>query len=266
VVVSGGPWATGAARLAAQGAQRAGAGLVTVASPSDALPVNAAHLTSIMLAEVDSAMALGTFLSDRRRNVVLLGPGMGVGGHARALVRAALASGAATVLDADALTSFEQAPQELFDAIAENPQRPVVMTPHQGEFSRLFAPAEMSALTSKIERSRRASKHAGAVVVNKGPDTLIAAPTGTALINANAPPSLATAGSGDVLAGVVAGFLAQGMSPLGSAAAAAYVHGEAANRFGHGLIAEDLIGEIPAVLRRLLQKQNSIGAGRRALL
>jgi NAD(P)H-hydrate epimerase len=263
VVASGGPWNTGAARLAAQAALRAGAGLVTVASPSAALAVNAAHLTSIMLAEVDSATALEAFLQDRRRNLVLLGPGMGAGSEARAKVRAALATGPATILDADALTSFEDAPQELFEAISEFPERPVVLTPHQGEFSRLFAVLKGE---SKVARARLAAQTSGAYIIYKGADTVIAAPDGRAVINANAPPWLATAGSGDVLAGILGGLLAQGMRPLQAAAAAVHIHGQCANRLGEGLIAEDLISAIPEALRWLHAQQNIIGAGVKALL
>jgi NAD(P)H-hydrate epimerase len=262
VVLSGGPWNTSAARLAAAAAQRVGAGLVTVASPTAALPVNAAHLTSIMLAEADTPSALSSFLSDARRNVVLLGPALGVGSETRARVRAALASGRATVLDADALTSFEGRPEELFEAVAEFPQRPVVMTPHAGEFARLFGFGEVS----KVDEARRAAAHSGAVIIYKGADTVAASPAGEAVINANAPPWLATAGSGDVLAGFVAGLLAQGMGALQAAAAAVFIHGEAATRLGPGLIAEDLLSEIPAILQSLLGRQNIIGEARPALL
>jgi NAD(P)H-hydrate epimerase len=265
VVFSGGPSATGAARLAAMAAQRIGAGLVTLASPKAALAVNAAHLTSILLAEVDTAQAVESFLADARRNVVLLGPAMGVGGDTRAKVRAALASGRTAVLDADALTSFDQVPQELFQAIAEHPSRPVVMTPHEGEFARLFRLSPETHM-SKTDRARRAAKSSGAVIIYKGPDTVVASPDGRATINVNAPATLATAGSGDVLAGIAAGLLAQGMPAFEAAAAAVFIHGETANRLGEGLIAEDLIGELPGVLRVLLARQNIIGAERVALL
>jgi ADP-dependent NAD(P)H-hydrate dehydratase / NAD(P)H-hydrate epimerase len=265
VIASGGPWNTGAARLAAQAAQRVGAGLVTIASPAAALAVNAAHLTSILLAEVDNAIALASFLSDHRRNAILLGPAMGVGSFSRAKVRAALASGRATVLDADALTSFEETPDELFEAIAEFPQRPVIMTPHAGEFSRLFGALQQSD-ESKVAQARLAAETSGAIIVYKGPDSVIASPNGTSLINSNAPPWLATAGSGDVLAGIVTGLLAQAMPPLQAAAAAVFIHGEAANRLGAGLIAEDLVGEIPAVLQWLNKKQNFIGTNQMPLL
>ena len=265
IVFSGGPWNTGAARLAAMATQRIGAGLVTLASPKAALAVNAAHLTSILLTEIDAPQAIEAFLADARRNVVLLGPAMGVGVDTRAKVRAALASGRATVLDADALTSFEQAPDELFEAIAEHPPRPVVMTPHEGEFARLFKlPPEPH--MSKVDRARHAAKNSGAVIIYKGADTVVASPGGRAIVNVNAPATLATAGSGDVLAGIAAGLLAQEMTALEAAAAAVFIHGEAANRLGVGLIAEDLIGELPAVLRVLLARQNIIGAEGGALL
>jgi hydroxyethylthiazole kinase-like uncharacterized protein yjeF len=264
VVLSGGPWNTGAAQLAAMAAQRVGAGLVTLASPTAALGINASNLTSILLAEVDTPAALESFLSDARRNVVLLGPAMGVGGDSRAKVRAALASGRAVVLDADALTSFEEVPQELFEAIAEHPERPVIITPHAGEFGRIFRVAMDGG--SKIEQARRAAKASGAVIIFKGPDTVIASTDGRAVVNANAPPTLATAGSGDVLAGLAAGLLAQGMPALAAAAAAVFIHGEAANRLGEGLIAEDLILAIAPVLRTLLARQNIIGFTETALL
>jgi hydroxyethylthiazole kinase-like uncharacterized protein yjeF len=265
VVVSGGPWNTGAARLAAAAGQRTGAGLVTVVSPRAALSVNAAHLTSIMLAETDDALALARLLADRRRNAAVLGPALGVGGETRAKVRAALASGASIVLDADALTSFEDSAEELYAAVAEFPERPVVMTPHAGEFARLFKAASGSD-ASKVGLARQAATLSGAVVVFKGADTVIAAPGGLAAINTGAPPWLATAGTGDVLAGMIGGLLAQGMEPFQAAAAAVFIHGEAALAAGMGLIAEDLPARIPAVVQRLHRQQNSIGMSRRPLL
>jgi ADP-dependent NAD(P)H-hydrate dehydratase / NAD(P)H-hydrate epimerase len=250
VAVSGGPWNTGAARLAAMGALRAGAGLVTVASPSAALPVNAAHLTAIMLAEADDAAGLARLLDDRRKTAVLIGPAAGLTGATRAKVRACLACGAAVVLDADALSVFADHPRELVEAIAEHPDRAVVMTPHEGEFTRFFRylgePPQ-----SKCERAIMASQAVNAVVLLKGPDTVIAAPDGRAAITANAPAWLATAGTGDVLAGIVLGLLAQRMEVFEAACAAAWLHGEAARDFGPGLIAEDLPGRLPAVLARL---------------
>jgi len=246
VVVSGGLASTGAARLAARAALRAGAGLVTLASPREALAVNAAASLAVMVRAVDGADELATLLADRRLNVVALGPGLGVGAAARDLVRVALAGERAVVLDADALTSFADAPDALFAAIAG---RPVVLTPHQGEFARLFKfPHEIS---DKVEITQSAAKASGAVVLLKGPDTVIASPDGRAAINENAPPWLATAGSGDVLTGLIAGLMAQCMPPFEAACAGAWLHGEAGNAAGPGLIAEDLPEELPGILRGL---------------
>lgn len=240
VVVSGAAHQTGAARLAASSALRVGAGLVTVASPKAAMAANEAHLTAIMLAEADDALALGRLLADRRKNAVCIGPAAGVGPETRARARAALASGAAVVLDADALTSFVPDPEELFEAIAEMPERGVVMTPHEGEFIRLFKDLARES-DSKCERAIAAARRSGAVILLKGPDSVAANGEGVAIVNTNAPPSLATAGSGDVLAGLLTGLLAQGMAGVGAAAAAMWLHGAAAGKFGAtGLTAEDL--------------------------
>jgi hydroxyethylthiazole kinase-like uncharacterized protein yjeF len=252
VIVSGGHSTTGAARLAARGALRAGAGLVTIASPNDALAVNAASSLAVMVRPVDGPLELAGFLADTRRNAVVLGPGGGVGPAMREKVRAALASDAAVVLDADALTSFADEPVALFSAIAKRAGRGVVLTPHEGEFSRLFSRITIEPeLRSKLERARAASKLSGAIVLLKGPDTVVAAPDGRSAIADNAPPYLATAGSGDVLAGMIAGLLAQRMPPFEAASAAVWLHGEAATEFGPGLISEDLPDALPAVYRRL---------------
>ena len=248
IVVSGPAEGTGAARLGARGALRVGAGLVTIASPADAVATNAAHLTAIMLQSFTGARGLARLLEDRRRNAVLIGPGCGRGESTRKLVAAVLAAGPAVVLDADALTSFADAPQELADAIRADPARPVVVTPHEGEYDRLFGDAQ----GSKLERARLAAQRSGAVVVLKGPDTVIASSDGRAAINENAPPWLATAGSGDVLAGLVTGLLAQRMPAFEAACAAVWLHGACANAFGPGLIAEDLPELVPRALQHLL--------------
>jgi NAD(P)H-hydrate epimerase len=251
VVVSGAASTTGAARLAARGALRAGAGLVTVASPPSAMLVNAAHLTSIMLQPFDGADALTAILEDKRKNALLIGPGAGIGWETRDNVLAVLLSGAAIVLDADALTSFAEIPRDLFVAIKGYFAGPVVMTPHEGEFARLF-PKIVEEGGSKLERARKAAAEAAAVIVLKGADTVVAAPDGRTAIARNAGPELATAGSGDVLAGIVLGLLAQGMPPFEAASAAVWLHGEAGDYFGPGLISEDLPEMLPAVLRELL--------------
>ena len=252
VVVSGGLSTTGAARLAARGALRAGAGLVTIASPREALAVNAAANLAIMVRPVDGPAELAEFLADKRRNAVAMGPGGGVGPAMREAVRAALASAAAVVLDADALTSFAEEPAGLASAIAKRPGRGVVLTPHEGEFARLFrAIAHESNVNSKLEKARLASRSCGAIVLLKGADTVVAAPDGRASIAANAPATLATAGAGDVLTGMIAGLLAQGMPAFEAASAATWLHGEAAREFGPGLISEDLPEALPAVYRRL---------------
>ena len=248
-VVSGGLSFTGAARLAARGALRAGAGLVTIATPREALAVNAAANLAVMVRPVDGADELARFLDDPRRNVVLLGPGGGVGQLMRDLVLTALKGERAVVLDADALTSFAEEPQTLCAAIRGR-AKATVMTPHEGEFSRLFKILADEA-PSKLERARRAAETSGAVVLLKGPDTVVAAPDGRAAIADNAPPWLATAGSGDVLAGIVAGCLAQGMPGFEAAAAAVWLHGEAGIAVGPGLIAEDLPEAMPGIYQRL---------------
>ncbi|MDO9411483.1 MAG: NAD(P)H-hydrate dehydratase [Pseudolabrys sp.] len=252
VVVSGGLSTTGAARLSARGALRAGAGLVTIASPTDALAVNAANSLAVMVRPVEGAEALADFLTDKRLNAVVLGPGGGVGAVMRELVLAALASEAAVVLDADALTSFADQPVALFKAIQQRHGGGVVLTPHGGEFNRLFKSlSDDPQVNSKLEQARQAARASGAVVLLKGADTVVAAPDGRASIADNAPPYLATAGAGDVLAGMIAGLLAQGMEPFEAASAAVWLHGEAAAAFGPGLIAEDLPEALPGVYRRL---------------
>src|SRR5690348_3181257 len=242
-LVAGGAVMTGAARLAARAAARLGAGLVTVAVPEPAFPIYAAALTGVIVHPTPDLEAFRALLADKRRNAALIGPGAGVGRETREKTLAILDAGKRAVLDADALTSFAEDPDTLFSAI----RSPCVMTPHAGEFSRLFDTAG-----DKTERARRAARRSGAVVLLKGADTVIAAPDGRVAINANAPPQLATAGSGDVLAGIVLGLLAQGMEPFAAAAAAAWIHGAAASRFGLGLVAEDLLDAVVPVLQDLL--------------
>jgi hydroxyethylthiazole kinase-like uncharacterized protein yjeF len=251
VIVSGGAVTTGAARLAARSALRAGAGLVTLASPRDALAINATASLAVMVRPVDGAAELAAFLADRRFNAVALGPGLGVGEATCALVEAALAGERAVVLDADALTSFADDPRRLFRAIAGRKIQTTILTPHEGEFGRLFGKAGETA-PSKLARARHAAEASGGILLLKGADTVVAASDGRAAINANAPPWLATAGAGDVLAGIIAGLLAQGMPGYEAACAGVWLHGDAAARFGPGLISEDLPELLPSVYRSLL--------------
>jgi len=242
VLVVGGEVMTGAARLSALAAARAGAGLVTVAAPAPAWAVYAAALTSIMVHPLDDANDLVDMLADARKNVLVVGPGAGVSEATRQHVLAALATGRGVVLDADAITSFGAQPEILFAAISGS----CVLTPHEGEYGRIF-----SGQGDKLQKARDAARQSGAVVLLKGPDTVIASPDGRAAVNTNAPPDLATGGTGDVLTGLIAGLMAQGMEPFLAAAAGAWMHGEAARLFGPGLVSEDLPDMLPRVLRRL---------------
>jgi hydroxyethylthiazole kinase-like uncharacterized protein yjeF len=252
VVVSGPVWSTGAARLAARGALRAGAGLVTIASPREALTVNAATNLAIMVRPVDGAAELTHFLGDPRLNALAIGPGLGVDDATCDLVLAALAGDRAVVLDADAMTAFATAPERLAAAVTARNERATILTPHEGEFSRYFNSLDdKTKVGPKLDRARRAAALIGAVIVLKGPDTVVAAPDGRASIAANAPAFLATAGAGDVLSGIVTGLLAQGVPAFEAACGAVWLHGEAARGFGPGLIAEDLPEQLPAVYRVL---------------
>jgi hydroxyethylthiazole kinase-like uncharacterized protein yjeF len=252
LAVSGDIAATGAARMAARGALRAGAGLVTLASPRDALAVNAAALTAVMVRAVDTPVEFAELLTDRRYNACILGPGAGVGERTCDFVQTALSAQRSLVLDADALTSFATAPERLFESIKLSRDPQVVLTPHEGEFPRLFSDlSNKHPNRSKLERVRAAAERCGAVVLVKGPDTTVAAPDGRATIAANAPPWLATAGAGDVLSGIVGGLLAQGVPAFEAASIGVWMHGEAAAEAGPGLIAEDLPETLPAVYRRL---------------
>jgi ADP-dependent NAD(P)H-hydrate dehydratase / NAD(P)H-hydrate epimerase len=252
IVVSGDLAATGAARMAARGALRAGAGLVTLASPREALAVNASALTAVMVHATDTVVEFAELLNDKRLNACVIGPGAGVGERTCDFVLTALSAKRHLVLDADALTSFAGAPDRLFEAIKSEPDPQVVLTPHEGEFPRLFSDiSNKHPLRSKLERVRAAAERSGAVVLLKGPDTVVASPDGRAAIAANAPPWLATAGAGDVLAGIIAGMLAQGAPAFEAACIGVWMHGAAAREAGPGLIAEDLSETLPAVFRRL---------------
>ena len=259
----------GAARLAARAALRCAAGLVTLAGPPEALAAHAAQETSVMLAALENAGELPSLLAERRISALVLGPGNGVGEATRRLVLEALRLPVPLVLDADALTSFAGREAEFFAAIAERPPRPpnagnagkdaggdkgVVLTPHGGEFARLFADCSGE---DKLTAARQAAKRSGAIVLFKGADSVVAAPRGRALIADNAPPTLATAGSGDVLAGMIGGLLGAGMPSFEAAACAVWMHGEAARRFGTGLTAEDLPRQLPEVWRNL--EENNAG-------
>jgi ADP-dependent NAD(P)H-hydrate dehydratase / NAD(P)H-hydrate epimerase len=242
-VVFGGAILTGAARLAAQAAQRVGAGLTTVAAPAAAFPIYAGALQSILVAKLARAGDFARLIADPRHNAILVGPGAGVAPETRRATLAALATRRNVVLDADALTVFAKQRRILFKALAG---AAAVITPHEGEFARLF-----SATGDKLVRARAAAAECGAVVLLKGTDTVIAAPDGRAAINANAPPSLATGGTGDVLAGLVLGLLAQGLDPFRAAGAACWLHGDVAQDCGLGLVPEDLVARLPAALARL---------------
>ena len=255
LVLAGPPGRGGAARLAARGALRIGAGLVTLGCPAPALAENAAQLNAIMLREVDGPDDAAAILGDPRISAVALGPGLGVADAARALVGAVLKSERPAVLDADALTGFAEAPDRLFQKLHGD----VVLTPHAGEFGRLFpdlleslkAPPHRGPAYSKLDAARAASARAGCTVLFKGADTVIAAPDGrcgvVAAVYDNAAPWLATAGSGDVLCGFIAGLLARGFEPFKAAATAAWLHVACARKFGPGLIAEDLPEMLPGV-------------------
>jgi NAD(P)H-hydrate epimerase len=241
-IVCGGGEMTGAARLAARGARRIGTGLVTIAAPPGVFAVYASDMPGTLIKSIPDGDAFRAFLKERRWNAVLVGPGAGVSEDTRDQVLAALAAGKFTVLDADSLSVFADDPDALFSAISS----PCVLTPHEGEFSRIFAVDG-----DKLSRTRAAAERSGAVVILKGSDTVIASPDGHAVIDSTAPPELSTGGTGDVLAGFVLGFMAQGMTAFDAACAAVWFHGAAAAAFGPGLIAEDLPEQIPLLLREL---------------
>lgn len=240
LLIAGGRVMTGAARLAARAALRCGAGLVSLAAPEAARGTYQQRLDSLIVLPADTPEAYAALLEDRRKSALLLGPGLGTDPAARLQVEAALASGRATLLDADALTCFAGAPQDL----AARRKGPLVVTPHEGEFARLFGERG----GDKLQRARAAAAEIGGILVLKGYDSVVAAPDGRAAINAAAPPELATAGAGDVLSGVIAALLAQGLPPFEAAAAGVWIQGRAAQDFGPGLIADDIPDRLPAVL------------------
>lgn len=245
-LVFGGPVMTGASRLAARAAQRLGAGLVTLAAPVNAAPLYAAALESVIVRPADNLEEWRSLVDDPKKNVILIGPGAGVNPTVRSFALDALASKKPCVLDADALTVFADEPSLLFEALHDA----CVLTPHEGEFVRLFG-KHVDLGTGKLNRTRQAASLAGCTVLLKGADTVIAHPDGRVIVNHNAPPWLATAGSGDVLGGMILGLLAPGMPPFEAAAAAAWFHGRIASDFGPGLIAEDLVAGIPSLLKDL---------------
>lgn len=243
-LVFGGAELTGAARLAARAAQRMGAGLITLAAPKEAWEVYARALESVMVRRWESMEMARELLADKKINALLLGPGLGRQEDKKELVLAALATRKPCVLDADALMLFAQESSILFASLHEN----CVLTPHQGEFSRLFG-ALCAENDDKITNTRGVSGRIGCVLLHKGADTVISDPSGKTVINTNAPPWLATAGAGDVLAGMIAGLMAAGMPVFEAACCACFYHAAAARRFGEGLIAEDLVETIPALLQ-----------------
>lgn len=243
-VIFGGTKMTGAAKLAAHAAMRSGAGLATILCPPESFDIYAAYKPHLLVEPLTTLAEKTAFLKDPRKNAVLLGPGLGVNNDTRDAVLAALSEkDKAVCLDADALSVFQDAPEDLFSALHENS----ILTPHEGEFARLFDIAG----EDKIARTRKAAVRSGAVILLKGADTVIAAPDGRAVINTNAPAFLATAGAGDVLAGIITGLLAQHMPSFEAAAAGAWLHGAAAQKCGRGLVAEDLAEQLPAVLKEL---------------
>lgn len=252
LVLSGPRHATGAARLAARAGLRCGAGAVSLACPPDAADILAAHETAIMIKPFKDYRAFEQLVGDGKVSAVIAGPGAGVTSATRGLIRTALDSGSACVLDADALSVFANRTEALIEAVMAAPDRPVVLTPHHGEFTRLFPGLQDDnpdrGPAGKVEAARRAAALSGAIILLKGPDTVVACPQGRAAVNTNAPPSLATAGSGDVLAGIIGGLLAQGMPGFEAACAGAWVHGAAAQQFGAGLTADDLADALIPVL------------------
>ncbi len=255
-VFSGPAASTGAARLSALSGLKTGAGLVTVASPENAMAINANHLTAIMLRQVGGSDDLNAWLETAKLSAFVLGPAFGIGERARDFSLAL--RNHPLVLDADGITSFRDDPQTLFDAFSSGEPH-LIMTPHEGEFGRLFPDLAADPNLGKVEKAQKAAERAHAVIVYKGADTVIAAPDGRANINSNGPASLATAGSGDVLAGMIGALLAQGMPAFEAACAGVYLHAEAAHLAGPGSTAEDLAAQAGRAMANLA---DPIGSGR----
>lgn len=247
VVVLGGAAMTGAARLASEGAMRVGAGVCTIVAPAESLPVYRSAAPHVLSEPLTRLSALKDHLADPRRTAVVMGPGVGLNDKEdlRQAVLGVLGTGRKVVLDADALGAFTEDPGPLFAALHEN----CILTPHEGEFSRLFPGLE----GHKVARVTAAVAQTGAPILLKGPDTVIAHPDGRVAVNTHASPWLATAGAGDVLAGMIAGMMALGLPPYTGAKAAVWIHGDAALRFGAGLTAPDVIARIPEVLQDIIQ-------------
>lgn len=246
-LIYGGSSMTGAARLAARAAQRIGAGLVTIATTAQAFPIYAMALESVIVRAADDTTAWRALLADGKYNALLIGPGLGFGALQSELILTALETQRPCVLDADALTGFTTDPDMLFSKLHHQ----CILTPHEGEFAKLFG-NKIDAAAAKSERALQAAKITGCTVLLKGADTFIASPDGRLIHNDNAPPWLATAGAGDVLAGFILGLIAQKMPVFEAAVAAAWLHGKIATDFGLGLIAEDLVDGVPKALQNLL--------------
>jgi len=246
-VIAGGPEMTGAARMAAQSAQRIGVGLVSLVCGSESAAIYRMALPSAIIKLARDTLTFVDLIETPKVTAWLIGPGVGITVQTRERVLSGLRTAKPAVLDADAISIFEDNPELLFESIVG----PCLLTPHEGEFAKLFG-----FVGSKLSRAREAAQLSGSVILLKGADTVIAHPDGRVVINSNAPASLATAGSGNVLAGLAVGLIAQGMEPFDAACAATWLHGAAAEQFGPGLIAEDLIDQMPSVLRGLVAKKN----------
>lgn len=246
VIGGGGIASTGAARISARCALRSGAGLVSVACDSESLPVYASSLQAVMTRLTNNAEEFLKLIEDKKVTSIALGSGAGVTERTQEFVLAALEMNKPVVIDADAISVFADNPQLLFSSI----KSPCIMTPHEGEFARLFGNL-IDSRQGRTERAQQAAKLSGSVVILKGADTVIAAPDGKTVINYDAPPYLATAGTGDALAGICAGLLAQGMPAFAAACAAVWMHTQAAIKFGIGLIAEDIADLLPEVLKEI---------------